>query len=291
MGQKSNLVSLRFSTKTNFYSRLNFQEFLYIFSFLKFLNFLFLNKKLFLTDSFCTFIENKIFLRCFLFFRIGKLKIFEKKIKKKKIKKKIKNKLKINYKFYKNFNNMKQIFNSLKFFKNNLVIFTFINLNIFLKKKKKYIFSFYNYLKKIGLIVFPRRLRFFLEFIQISILFLENKIKIKFFISILCEIFRILPKKLHSKFFIFINKYFKFLISNPLNKKKILLGVKFIINGKLKGKTRSNSYTLTVGTIPIQSLKAGIDFAKSHAFTRYGVFGLKLWIYKKTYKNFYVYTK
>lgn len=68
MGQKSNLVSLRFSTKTNFYSRLNFQEFLYIFSFLKFLNFLFLNKKLFLTDSFCTFIENKIFFKMLFIF-------------------------------------------------------------------------------------------------------------------------------------------------------------------------------------------------------------------------------
>ena len=43
---------------------------------------------------------------------------------------------------------------------------------------------------------------------------------------------------------------------------------------------RKNSYTFIAGTIPIQSFKAGIDFAKSHIYNRYGVFGLKIWIYK-----------
>ena len=52
MGQKSNLVSLRFS---KFYNRLNVQEFLYSYYFLKNLNFLFQKKKLFLTNSFCFF--------------------------------------------------------------------------------------------------------------------------------------------------------------------------------------------------------------------------------------------
>ncbi len=79
MGQKSNLVSLRFS---KFYNRLNVQEFLYSYYFLKNLNFLFQKKKLFLTNSFCFFFENKIFLTCFLFFRVAKLTRF-KKLKKK----------------------------------------------------------------------------------------------------------------------------------------------------------------------------------------------------------------
>ena len=61
MGQKTNLVSLRFSRLSNFYSRLNFQEFIYIFSFLKYLNNLFLKNKLFLTNSLCFFFENKLF--------------------------------------------------------------------------------------------------------------------------------------------------------------------------------------------------------------------------------------
>ena len=61
MGQKSNLVSLRFFKSPKFYSRLNFQEFLYSFLFLKFLNFLFLKKKLFLTNSFFFFLKIKFF--------------------------------------------------------------------------------------------------------------------------------------------------------------------------------------------------------------------------------------
>jgi hypothetical protein len=271
MGQKSNLISLRFSNNFNFYSRLNFQEFLYSFSFLNFLTFLFLKKKLFLTNSFFFFFENKIFLTCFLFYRIAKLVRF------KKFKKSL---LKIKKVVY--LNNIKTIFNNFKLFKNNLIIFTFINLNIYLKKKKKKISFFFKNLKKTGLLLFPRRFNFFLDFIQLSILFLENKIDIKFFISIISEIFRILQKKIHAKFFLFINKYFQFLVSNPFKQilKSNILGIKFCINGKLKGKTRSNSYIFTTGTVPIQSLNAPISYAKTHAFTIYGVFGFKLWIYR-----------
>ncbi len=271
MGQKSNLVSLRFSKSSKFYNRLNIEEFLYSFYFLKTLNFLFLKKKLFLTNSFCFVFENKIFLTCFLFFRVAKLTRF-KKLKKKSLFLKLTN----------NFNKIKAIFNTLRFFKNNLIIFTFINLNMYLKKQKNKIITCFKFLKKLGLIIFPRRFNFFLDFIQLSVLFLENKIDIKFFISIISEIFRILQKKMHSKFLIFMNNYFQFLVSNPFKNKIFnLLGVKFCINGKLKGKPRSSSQTFTSGTVPVQSLKAHIDYAKAHAFTIYGVFGIKLWIFRE----------
>ena len=290
MGQKSNLVSLRFSKSSKFYSRLNFQEFLYSFFFLKFLNFLFLKKKLFLTNSFFFFVENKIFLTCFLFFRVVRLSFFNKLLKKQQKKKEIKKKKNIiilkKFKIFNKYNKLKNIFNSFKFFKNNVIIFTFVNLNIFLKKNilKKKIIILFKYLKKSALLLFPRRFNFFLDFIQLSILFLENKIEIKFFISIICEIFRILQKKMHSRFFIFINNYFNFLLSNTLNNRSSisnLLGIKFCINGKLKGKTRSNNYTFVAGSVPIQSMNASIDFSKAHAFTIYGVFGIKIWAYRK----------
>lgn len=298
MGQKANLISLRFSQSYKLYSRLNFQEFLYSFLFLKILNFLFLKKKIFLTNSLFFFVENKIFLTCFLFFRVVKLSYFNKILKKKKkfkkFKKKFKKKIKKNvFLLYKKksrktlkirkFNKFKNIFNNLKLFKNNLIIFTFVNLNIYLKKKKKKVTVLFKHLKNLALPLFPRRFNFFLDFVQLSILFLENKIEIKFFISIICEIFRILQKKMHSKFFIFINKYFQFLVSNSFNSSSIskLLGIKFCINGKLKGKPRSNNFMFVAGTVPIQSVNASIDYAKSHAFTIYGVFGIKIWVYRK----------
>lgn len=276
MGQKSNLVSLRFLKSYKFYSRLNFEEFLYSFLFLKFLNFLFIKKKLFLTNSFFFFFENKIFLTCFIFFRVVKLSFFDKLLKKKKISLKLKKKSC-------NYNKIINLFNNLKFFKNNLIIFTFINLNIYLKKKKKQIFILFKYLKKSALLLFPRRFNFFLDFIQLSILFLENKIEIKFFITIISEIFRILQKKMHSKFFIFINKYFHYLVSNPFKSLSTsnLLGIKFCINGKLKGKPRSNNYMFVAGTVPIQSVNTSIDYSKAHAFTIYGVFGIKIWVFRK----------
>jgi hypothetical protein len=94
MGQKTNIVSLRFSRLSNFYSRLNFQEFIYVFSFLKYLNNLFLKNKLFLTNSLCFFFENKIFLKCFLFFRFFYLKNIKKQIKKQFLISKLKKKKK-----------------------------------------------------------------------------------------------------------------------------------------------------------------------------------------------------
>jgi len=141
-------------------------------------------------------------------------------------------------------------------------------------------------LKRDGLKLFPRRFKFFLDFIQISVLFLKQKIQANFLIKIFAEIFRILQKKMHSKFFNFISKYFKLLISesgssfNKLKKNFNLKGIKIAINGKLKGKPRSSNYIHTAGSVPIQTINYNIEYAKTHAFTIYGVFGIKLWVYR-----------
>jgi hypothetical protein len=159
-------------------------------------------------------------------------------------------------------------------------------LIFFKKKKKKKIVLLFKFLKRDGLKLFPRRFKFFLDFIQISVLFLKQKIHANFLIKIFAEIFRILQKKMHSKFFNFLSKYFKLLISefgfpfNKLKKNFNLKGIKFVINGKLKGKPRSSNYILNVGSVPIQSINYNIEYAKTHAFTIYGVFGIKLWIYR-----------
>jgi ribosomal protein S3 len=59
-----------------------------------------------------------------------------------------------------------------------------------------------------------------------------------------------------------------------------LLGIKFIIKGKLKGKRRKSNSIINIGQIPVQSLYKHIEFSKTHAFTVYGTFGLKLWVYR-----------
>lgn len=59
-----------------------------------------------------------------------------------------------------------------------------------------------------------------------------------------------------------------------------LSGIKFIIKGKLKGKRRKSNSIVTIGQMPIQSFYKQIEFSKVSAFTVYGTFGLKLWVYR-----------
>lgn len=170
------------------------------------------------------------------------------------------------------------MFKAFSFFKVNLIVYTVVNLNFCLKKHKNLISLFYNTLKKDGLRLFPRRFRFFLDFVQISVLLLKQKIKAKFLLKNLVDIFRMLQKKLHSKFLNFISQYFKLLILESSFLAVNLKGLKLVISGKLKGKPRSTKYIYSVGSVPIQTLSCNIDYAKGHAFTIYGVFGFKLWI-------------
>jgi hypothetical protein len=272
MGNRTNMITLRPVNQLN-YSRINFNEFWYNYSISKLLGFIFLKKKLFLTNLNLFLVENKLFLTLFIFFRVAKLvKIF--KTKKKSITKFIKP------------SKIGSLFKSYSFFKKALIVYTVINLNFLLKKKKKKIALLFKQLKRDGIMLFPRRFNFFLDFLQISALFLQQQIKATFLVKIFVEIFRILQKKMHSKFFNFISQYFKLLIlesgytHNKLKKNFNLKGLKITINGKLKGKPRSHKYTYTTGSVPIQTIHYNIDYAKEHAFTIYGVFGIKLWVFR-----------
>ncbi len=272
MGQKINLLTLR-PLKLPFNNiNSNVKESIFVYSFLKLLEFFFWQKKLFLTNTFFFIFQNKIFFTFFIFFRVAKLNLFYgKKYKKLNL---IENFNK------KSNNNLNLMFNSLKNLKKNLIIYKIVNLNKNLKKKK--IKNLYFFLKREAQIIFPRRHNFFLDFLQLTLLFIENKIKITFFIKIIVEMFRILQKKRHGRFLGFITMYFKSLIANKSYKKfNTILGIKIIISGKLKGKPRSNTFNKTFGSVPIQTLNSIIEYSKSHAFTIYGVFGIKIWVFRK----------
>jgi len=57
-------------------------------------------------------------------------------------------------------------------------------------------------------------------------------------------------------------------------------GVKIQISGRLDGAEIARSEHLEEGSLPLQTLRADIDFAKSTAMTTYGTVGIKVWIYK-----------
>jgi small subunit ribosomal protein S3 len=57
-------------------------------------------------------------------------------------------------------------------------------------------------------------------------------------------------------------------------------GVKVMVSGRLGGAEMSRSVWLREGRVPLQTLRADIDYAKTEALTTYGQLGIKVWIYK-----------
>jgi small subunit ribosomal protein S3 len=63
-------------------------------------------------------------------------------------------------------------------------------------------------------------------------------------------------------------------------KNKIVRGIKVEVSGRLGGAEMSRKEWLSRGTIPLQTLRADIDFSRATARTTYGAIGVKVWIYK-----------
>jgi len=57
-------------------------------------------------------------------------------------------------------------------------------------------------------------------------------------------------------------------------------GVKVAIGGRLNGADIARTEHLSSGKIPLHTLRADIDFARSTAHTTFGTIGVKVWIYK-----------
>ena len=57
-------------------------------------------------------------------------------------------------------------------------------------------------------------------------------------------------------------------------------GVKIQVAGRLNGAEMCRTIWLREGRVPLQTLRADIDFARAVASTTYGVIGVKVWVYK-----------
>ena len=57
-------------------------------------------------------------------------------------------------------------------------------------------------------------------------------------------------------------------------------GAKIMVSGRLNGAEIARREWLKRGQIPLQSLRANIDYAQATAYTTYGTIGVKVWIYK-----------
>ncbi len=57
-------------------------------------------------------------------------------------------------------------------------------------------------------------------------------------------------------------------------------GVRIAISGRLGGAEMSRAEEIKRGRVPLQTLRADIDFAREQAYLPYGVIGIKVWIYR-----------
>jgi len=57
-------------------------------------------------------------------------------------------------------------------------------------------------------------------------------------------------------------------------------GVKILLSGRLGGADMARREELKKGRIPLQTLRADIDFARVTARLPYGAVGIKVWIYR-----------
>jgi len=58
------------------------------------------------------------------------------------------------------------------------------------------------------------------------------------------------------------------------------LGAKVVIAGRLNGAEIARTEKLVWGKVPLQTLRADIDYARGAAHTTYGAIGIKVWVYK-----------
>jgi len=274
MGQKTNVLTLRKTREQLNLSIENAKLFLYGFKFLKNFEKLLLGKGVLLIDKILNFENKQIFFTITAFFRSSKTINYKRKgLKQKYSSSKISKKSTFSVFINKQF----------PLFVSNFVVINFKNLNKNLNKR--FVSFFFNIVKRFAGFLFARRFNLFIDFLKLSSFFSESKISSSSYLYILGQIFRILPKRKHNRFIFFLKVIFTAIVEEfPKKFSEASLhsikGIKFIVHGKLQGKTRADSRCIQVGSVPIQTISKNIDFSRLHVYTMYGAFGFQMWVYR-----------
>jgi hypothetical protein len=139
------------------------------------------------------------------------------------------------------------------------------------------IYTLYNRLKRFNNTLFSRRFNLFLDFLKLTALFIESKLNSASFLFLLGQVFKQLTKKKHAIFLFFCKTLFSEIILSEFRpEKRYLIGMQFILKGKLMGKRRASSSKLLLGSVPIHTINADIEYSKNHIYTLYGTFGFHL---------------
>ena len=63
------------------------------------------------------------------------------------------------------------------------------------------------------------------------------------------------------------------------------LGVRIQVSGRIGGAEMSRILNTRLGTIPLSTLQANVDYAMTHVFTTSGALGVKVWVFKGMYNE------
>jgi hypothetical protein len=83
----------------------------------------------------------------------------------------------------------------------------------------------------------------------------------------------------HNSFISFLKNFLLFLLI--LVKKRSasrIVGVRVLLSGRFNGHNRARSKQIRVGVIGLQSTKHFVDYYSVPCFTKYGTFGIKVWL-------------
>ncbi len=69
-------------------------------------------------------------------------------------------------------------------------------------------------------------------------------------------------------------------IIDRVSQVKGIKGVKVVVKGRLNGAEIARKEWLKWGQIPLQTIRADVDYGEATAHTTYGTIGVKVWIYK-----------
>jgi len=276
MSQKSNLITLNKNLLSLNFISFNSKKFLDVFNFCNFLTTFFLKRNIIILEKTISQETNQLNIFLQLFFKTSKISSLKKKSLLTK---------KVDSNFKLEFYSLNTALKSLLINKNLNKILLLRIQNTSLILNKKLLSFFYLKLKKYIKILFSRVYNLFLDFLKICCLFSQGKCNSFNFIKLLGVIFKATSKKAHQRFLSFLKVVFKIIIEEvPLNfsfSKNSIKGIKFLISGRLKDKTRASSFCIKEGLIPTQMLPSKIDYSKSHIYTLMGAFGFKIWVFKK----------
>lgn len=62
-------------------------------------------------------------------------------------------------------------------------------------------------------------------------------------------------------------------------------GVRILLAGRLGGAEMSRTLDTRLGSIPLSTLQANVDYASCHSFTTSGAIGVKVWVFKGMYSQ------